>query len=238
MAMQNAFFRRAERGGTLVGLLIGVVLGLAIAVATALFVTKASVPFIGGEQARERLNLPSDKPAAPEAAGAGSMPDPNRTAAARTTPREVPDNRSGNVASVTVGSDTPPVPPGPAAESVTAPSQPIPMPPPARGGDQAPIQVATPSQRDGSGQLASVAGADNPAIYLLQAGAYRSPAEAESMKAKLALMGFETQVVAADVNGSVLHRVRVGPYSGLDSMNRARSRLAENGIEATVLRQR
>jgi cell division protein FtsN len=32
--------------------------------------------------------------------------------------------------------------------------------------------------------------------------------------------------------------VRVGPYEGLDAMNRARARLAENGVEATVLRQR
>ena len=86
--------------------------------------------------------------------------------------------------------------------------------------------------------MAGVTAGDNPAVYLLQAGAYRSPNEAESMKARLALMGFETQVVTADVNGSTLHRVRVGPYSGLDAMNRARARLAENGVEATVLRQR
>ena len=229
-----------QRGGTLVGLLIGVVIGLAIAVVTALFVTKVNVLFIGGEQARERLNLPSDKPAAPDASSNEAVPDPNQTAAARTTPREVPDNQGGTVASVTVGSDTPPVPPGPgSAESAGTPSQPIPMPPPARGTPgQAPIQVAAPSQRDASGQVASVNAAENPSVYLLQAGAYRSPNEAESMKARLALMGFETQVIAADVNGAILHRVRVGPYAGLDAMNRARARLAENGIEATVLRQR
>ena len=228
-----------QHGGTLVGLLIGVVLGLAIAVATALFVTKAAVPFIGGEQARERLNLPGDKPAPPDAAAAGTMPDPNRTAAARTTPREVPDSQGGTVASVTVGSDTPPVPPGPGAgDKSGAPSQPVPMPPPNRADPaQAPVQVARPSSRGGD-TVASVSAPENPAVYLLQAGAYRSPAEAESMKAKLALMGFETQVMAADVNGAILHRVRVGPYSGLDAMNRARARLAENGIEATVLRQR
>ncbi len=234
---------RHERGGTLVGLLIGVVLGLAIAVVTAMFVTRASVPFIGGDQARERLAPPSDKPPPPEAPVAGTVPDPNQTAAARTTPREVAGAQGGSVAAVTVGSDTPPVPLGPQAGAVGAPSQPVPMPPSNRTspqpapGQQAPIQVASPSGR-GAETVAGVTAGDNPAVYLLQAGAYRSPTEAESMKAKLALMGFETQVVAADVNGAVLHRVRVGPYSGLDSMNRARARLAENGIEATVLRQR
>lgn len=228
---------RREQGGTLVGLLIGIVIGLAIAVVTALFVTKVNVPFIGGEQARERLNLPGDKPPPPDAAVTGTSPDPNQTAAARTTPREVPGSQGGTVASVTVGSDTPPIPPGPGTDPAATPSQPVPMPPPNRADPaQAPVQVATPSQR--GGQVASVTAPENPAVYLLQAGAYRSPTEAESMKARLALMGFETQVMAADVNGSILHRVRVGPYSGLDAMNRARARLAENGIEATVLRQR
>lgn len=235
-----------QRGSTFVGLLIGIVLGLAIAVATALFVTKVSVPFLGGDQKTgESIRLPGDKPEAPESTAAattppGTLPDPNQTAAARTTPRPAAGgDGSGSVASVTVGSDTPPVPAGPgadvsAAPAGPAPSQPITMPPPSRSGSQAPIQVAVPSARDA---VVAAAG-DSPAVYLLQAGAYRSPTEAESMKAKLALMGFETQVVTADISGSVLHRVRVGPYTGLDSMNRARARLAENGIEATVLRQR
>ena len=236
--MDSQAFSRRQRGGTLLGLLIGVVLGLAIAVATAMFVTRASVPFIGGDQAKERLAMPSDKPPPPASPVAGSSPDPNQTAAARTTPREVTGGQGGSVASVTVGSDTPPVPPGPEAGAVGAPSQPIPMPPANRNGEQqAPIQVATPSAR-GADPVAGVTAGDNPAVYLLQAGAYRSPNEAESMKARLALMGFETQVMTADVNGSTLHRVRVGPYSGLDAMNRARARLAENGVEATVLRQR
>ena len=63
--MDSQAFSRRQRGGTLLGLLIGVVLGLAIAVATAMFVTRASVPFIGGDQAKERLSMPSDKPPPP-----------------------------------------------------------------------------------------------------------------------------------------------------------------------------
>jgi cell division protein FtsN len=57
------------------------------------------------------------------------------------------------------------------------------------------------------------------------------------MKAKLALIGFEARIVSAEVNGVTFYRVRVGPYAQLDDMNRARSRLAENGIEASVVRQ-
>ena len=79
---------------------------------------------------------------------------------------------------------------------------------------------------------------DDRATYLLQAGAFRSSSEAESMKAKLALIGFEARVLTADVNGQTMYRVRIGPYAQLDAMNRARARLAENGIEASVVRQR
>jgi cell division protein FtsN len=79
---------------------------------------------------------------------------------------------------------------------------------------------------------------DGAASYVLQAGAFRGAADADAMKLKLALMGLEAQVVTAEVSGSPLYRVRVGPYEGLDAMNRARARLAENGVEATVLRQR
>jgi cell division protein FtsN len=58
------------------------------------------------------------------------------------------------------------------------------------------------------------------------------------MKAKLALVGFEARIVTAEVNGVTFYRVRVGPYAQIEDMNRARGRLAENGIEASVVRQR
>lgn len=79
---------------------------------------------------------------------------------------------------------------------------------------------------------------DDRASYLLQAGAFRSSADAEAMKAKLALIGFEARVLTAEVNGQAMYRVRVGPFAQLDAMNRARARLAENGVEASVVRQR
>jgi len=79
---------------------------------------------------------------------------------------------------------------------------------------------------------------DDRASDLLQAGAFRSSSDAEAMKVKLALIGFEARILSADVNGQAMYRVRIGPYAQLDAMNRARARLAENGIEASVVRQR
>jgi len=74
--------------------------------------------------------------------------------------------------------------------------------------------------------------------YVLQAGAFRARDDADGMRVKLALLGFEARVLPAEVNGQTVYRVRIGPYAQADEMNRMRARLAENGIEATVIRQR
>lgn len=74
--------------------------------------------------------------------------------------------------------------------------------------------------------------------YVLQAGAFRAQGDADGMRVKLALLGFEARVLPAEVNGQTVYRVRIGPYAQADEMNRMRARLAENGIEATVIRQR
>ncbi len=102
----------------------------------------------------------------------------------------------------------------------------------------APIVASAPASVAPGSSPGAAADSQGDASYLLQAGAFRSSSEAESMKARLALIGFEARVLDAQVNGQTLYRVRVGPYAQLDSMNRARARLAENGIEASVVRQR
>jgi cell division protein FtsN len=72
---------------------------------------------------------------------------------------------------------------------------------------------------------------------LLQAGAFNSGDAAENMKAKLALLGFEAIVAPSTANGTSVYRVRLGPYSHIDDLNRVRSRLAENGIDASIVPQ-
>jgi len=95
--------------------------------------------------------------------------------------------------------------------------------------------AVVPGQRDAAtGSAAAVGGGQQ---YLLQAGAFRSSPEAENMKVRLALIGFEAQVSDVRVDGRTLYRVRIGPYAQPDAMNRARARLAENGIEVSVVRQ-
>lgn len=74
--------------------------------------------------------------------------------------------------------------------------------------------------------------------YMLQAGAFRSSDDADGMRARLALLGFEARVVAAEVGGQPMYRVRIGPFAQQEDANRARARLIDGGIEASVVRQR
>ncbi|MGB6105560.1 MAG: SPOR domain-containing protein, partial [Pusillimonas sp.] len=72
--------------------------------------------------------------------------------------------------------------------------------------------------------------------YYLQAGAFRSENDAEAVKARILLLGLPAVVQKAQSNGSTINRVRVGPFKGIDEMNRSRARLGEEKIESSVVR--
>jgi cell division protein FtsN len=73
--------------------------------------------------------------------------------------------------------------------------------------------------------------------YLLQAGSFQNPADADNLKARLALLGVEAGVEPINLaEKGTWYRVRVGPYSKVDEINRVRQTLAQNGIEATLVK--
>ena len=74
-------------------------------------------------------------------------------------------------------------------------------------------------------------------IYFIQTGSFQNPAEADNQKAQLAILGIESTVAPAEVPGKgTWYRVRVGPYTKLDDINRVRQTLAQNGISASVVK--
>lgn len=85
-------------------------------------------------------------------------------------------------------------------------------------------------------EAARAESAEEKWIYYLQAGAFRETADAESMKAKLALMGFEATVSERQAETGTLHRVRIGPFGQLETMNRVRTKLSDNGVDVAVVR--
>ncbi|MFC4727397.1 SPOR domain-containing protein [Coralloluteibacterium thermophilus] len=80
--------------------------------------------------------------------------------------------------------------------------------------------------------------APNNEAYVLQAGAFRAPAEAEALKARIALMGLSARVEAATINGDTVHRVRLGPFPSAEALARAKGTLESGGIPAVAVRAR
>jgi cell division protein FtsN len=72
--------------------------------------------------------------------------------------------------------------------------------------------------------------------YLIQVGAFRASEDAEQMRARMAILGFEAKVSNVEREGATWHRVRLGPYASLEDLNRARARVEENGIDSIVVR--
>lgn len=72
--------------------------------------------------------------------------------------------------------------------------------------------------------------------YYLQAGAFPNPADADNLKARLALMGFEAAIQTIEIpDKGVWHRVRLGPYK-IDEANKTRDTLAQNKIQASLVK--
>ncbi len=99
--------------------------------------------------------------------------------------------------------------------------------------------VVVPEEELGPKPAQGVARVEKPGTYVLQAGSFRSARQADELRARLALMGLESRVQAVTLDsGETWHRVRVGPFRDLAELNRVRAQLAENHIEAILLRAR
>ena len=74
-------------------------------------------------------------------------------------------------------------------------------------------------------------------LYVVQAGAFQSPADADQLKARLALIGLQASVEPANLpDKGTWYRVRLGPYTQLEEINRIRQTLAQNGVDASLVK--
>lgn len=74
-------------------------------------------------------------------------------------------------------------------------------------------------------------------VYFVQAGAFQNPADADNQKARLAILGFESNVEPTNIpDKGTWYRVRLGPYTKLDELNKVRQALAQNGIDANLVK--
>ncbi len=98
-----------------------------------------------------------------------------------------------------------------------------PEPPPASG---SPAPVETPRSAIQPGTA-----------YILQMGSFRKYADADRMKAKLALIGIEAEIQKVSINNrDTFHRVRSGPYQSQRQLNAVRQLAKENNIATLVIK--
>jgi len=189
----------------------GTVVGLMIGLLLGLAIAVVVAIFVTQGQLPfvNKIVRPGDRPG--EAKSAADLPDPNRPLQSKDRPAPAPiEPVDGTPRPATEGKATE----GKAAE--------------ARGDEARPPTEAAGTE----------AARDERSTFLLQAGSFRTLDDAEGMRARLALLGYEARVISADVNGQTMYRVRLGPFAKVDDVNQAKSRLADNGIESAVMRQR
>src|SRR5476649_2372303 len=222
---------RRQRGNTLVGIIIGLVVGLGIAVVVALMITKGASPFT------DKSGGKAGKSAEPTA---GQIADPNKPMygnkeAAKEAARDF--SKEPRELSTPGTQVTTPAPAAPAA--------PVPKAPPADPLQEligtlkdkpAPKTPAAAPAPQAKAETKAADAASDKWIYYLQAGAFQNMADAESTRGKLALLGFEAAISDRSTDNGVLHRVRIGPFNQVDAMNRARTKLSENGVDVAVVR--
>ena len=84
--------------------------------------------------------------------------------------------------------------------------------------------------------LPAAARIERPGVYVLQAGSYRNQADADRVQKQLALQGVQARVQRVAVDADVWHRVRIGPISNLEQLNKVRKQLQAAEVDALVIR--
>ena len=243
-----------QTGGTFLGVVLGLIVGLAIAVVVALYITRAPTPFV----AKVAPN------GASEAGTIEQQYDPNRALQGKTPGQPVPQTAQQTPPPPNTApgqSSAQPQTPGllqepqivevpPTGASATAGNeanangQPSQAQPNAQAQQKKPAQTANvpPAATPGASSAAHAnngapAGANETNTgYFLQVGAYKTAADAEQQRARLAFQGFESKVSQRDAGGVTYFRVRIGPFSKFEDMNATRQRLSDAGIDTAVIR--
>lgn len=204
---RNSVKTRKNGSSLWLGLFIGYALGLASAIGVWLYISQAPSPFLNQE--KEVQNQPSGK-----SARQSQSLSAEKKAAPDTSQAETGGSRF-DFYKILPGIEEPtaedtfdlaPLPPTAATNRKTP--------------DKIPEKVAVSKDR-----------------YYLQAGSFRNSGDAERMKAELAMLGIIASVQTGKIDGNVIvHRVRVGPFTKMEELDRIRASLQSNGMMTSLVR--
>jgi cell division protein FtsN len=209
--------RDRARGGTLLGVFIGLVLGILLAGFVTIYVTGGLGVYTQQLRGRDAQQGAREPAKAAKADADRPKFDFYRILPGAEEPKVTPAKPASPDRAVA----------DKAAEKVTDKSA-------ARGAEPA----------AGDGKVAERLAAAEPAArspaadrFWLQAGSFAAESDAENLKARLALAGWEAQVQQGTVpDKGTRYRVRLGPYDNTDELNRVKGELARRGFDVAVIR--
>jgi cell division protein FtsN len=163
--------------------------------------------------------MKSGNPYQPTVAGRESPREPGKAARPETAP-PVPDKPRFDFYRILPGADEPKVPSKAAERTAT---------------DRATLDNAVPGKAAPSAEVHVAPGAGER--FWLQAGSFAGEADAENLKAQLALSGWEAVIQSASIpDKGVRYRVRLGPFDNTDQLNRTKAELARRGFDVAVIK--
>ena len=224
--------QHSQRGGAATGFIIGLVIGLAVALAVAIYVTKVPTPFTNKNQPRsaeqDAAETQKNKDWNPNGAlqskpAAGSAETPEAVKEAAKEEVKEPAKEAGKTQTAKDLNKE--------ATKELAKEAAKPEPKPAVTAD--PLGDLVKSK---TVQAPPASSASDPFTYFVQAGAFRSQAEADAQRAKLTMMGMDAKISEREQAGRQVYRVRLGPYDDKEVAERAKSKLDAGGIETALVR--
>ena len=200
--------RKRSEGNFLAGMGVGVLIGLAVSLGIAFYLNRTPIPFMSAKPKPPEKNGGTAKP--PAIAG---LPQGGATPGAATPGAEKGgDKPKFDFYRILPGQE----------EQVTEKE----LKDKERQQRAAAKSGSTASQQESSKD-----------VYFIQAGSFQNPAEADNQKARLAILGFEASVEPANLpDKGTWYRVRMGPYAKVEEINKVRQALAQNGIEANLIK--
>jgi len=207
--------RRKGRGGTVLGIFIGLIVGLGLAATVAFYLGRTSF----GTPIPSMIAKEAPRSSKADSPTANATPDKPRFDFYKILPGgEEPkvgamkSDRPGERGNDATRLETAPktaVAPLPSSPATPAAPTPAAAPAPAKSGDR----------------------------FWLQAGAFSNESDAENLKARLALSGWEALIQAATLpDKAIRYRVRLGPYDNTDELGRMKTELGQRGFDVAVIK--
>lgn len=211
--------KKKSGGGTLIGMFIGLVLGVGVAAAVVWYMNKSPLPF-GNKvvaPAKQEQASANAKPAAPN-----GQPAQQPMALPGKPGDPIPEKRFQFYDILPGKADAVPDKSDKAAK-------------PEAKQDEAKKDEA---KKDDKKEEKKEEPKESKTPLFLQAGSFSTAQDADNQKAKLAFMGIEAVIQQVMIQDKTFFRVRVGPYTRLDELNKVRAELAKAGIDAQLAKNK